>query len=128
MDERWNADDVSASATLERLREGMAVVDADGKEVGVVGLVRFGDPGAEQVSQVAPDFSGATFGADLVRSEPNVPEPLRGNMLRLGFVRVDEKLHLRRDHHYYVLPHQIVAIDGETVSLAAAKNELIQPS
>jgi hypothetical protein len=114
--------------TLEHLREGMKVVDVDGETIGTIGLIHFGDPAAEQLAIEPPDIAGAVITTELVRSEPKVPEPLRGNMLQLGFVRVDLKIHLRRDHHYYVVPNQIVAIDGETVSLANPKNELIQPS
>ncbi len=128
MDEQWNVDDASNLATMERLRDGMKVVDADGIEVGTIGLIRFGDPSAAQVNYQPSEVAGSAFATDLVRSEPRVPEPLRGSLLQLGYVRVDEKLHLRRDHHYYVMPQQIVAIENDTISLGLLKGELIQPS
>ncbi|HEY7033345.1 MAG TPA: hypothetical protein VH482_18535 [Thermomicrobiales bacterium] len=122
------AADMGMAVPMEQLREGMKVVDAEGQEVGTIGLIRFGDPAAEQVTYQPPVIAGAAFATDVVRSEPNVPEPLRGKMLSLGFIRVDEIRHLRRDHHCYVLPYQIVAVDGDTVSLATIKAELILPS
>lgn len=128
MDEGWNVDDTSRLATMERLRDGMRVVDAAGVEVGTIGLIRFGDPAAAQVIQAPSHFEGSVIATDVVRSEPRVPEPLRGSLLQLGFVRIDERLHLRPDHHYYVQPQQIAAIDGDTVSLAVTKRELIVPT
>jgi hypothetical protein len=128
VDEEWNVDDMSRLATMERLRDGMRVIDADGVQVGTIGLIHFGDPSAVEVSPEPSQVSGSVFATDLVRSEPRVPEPLRGSLLQIGFVRVDEKLHLRPDHHFYVVPQQIVAIEGDTVSLGLSKGELIQPS
>lgn len=128
MDEQWNVDDATNLATMERLRDGMNVVDADGVEVGTIGMIRFGDPAATPVNYEPSDVAGSVFATDLVRSEPRVSEPLRGSLLQLGYVRVDEKLHLRRDHHYYVMPQQIVAIEDDTISLGLSKSELIQPS
>ena len=128
MDADPAADKMEASVPMEHLRDGMRVVDADGLEVGTIGLIKFGDPSAEQLANEPPVIAGAVFATDVVRSEPNVPEPLRSKLLSLGFVRVDEKLRLRPDHHYYVLPQMIVAIDGDTVSLATPKGELIVPS
>jgi hypothetical protein len=121
------AAEMGLSVPMERLREGMRVVDSNGLEVGTIGLIHFGDPAAEQLAYEPPVIAGAAFATDVVRSEPDLPEPLRGKLLSLGFIRVDEKLHLRRDHHWYVLPYEIVAVDGDTISLATVKSELIQP-
>ena len=128
MDADPTAADMGMAVSLEQLREGMKVLDADGKEVGTIGLIQFGDPSAEQLAYEPPVIAGAAFATDVVRSEPNVPEPLRSKLLSLGYVRVDEKLRLRPDHHFYVLPQEIVAVDGDTVSLATPKGELILPS
>ena len=62
----------------------MKVVDADGIEVGTIGLIRFGDPSAAQVNYQPSEVAGSAFATDLVRSEPRVPEPLRGSLLQLG--------------------------------------------
>jgi hypothetical protein len=112
---------------LESLREGMTVVDANGQEVGTIGLVRFGDASAGATSE-PPVLVGAGSIVTEGRTEPFVPDGLRDWLLRLGYVRVDDKLRLRRDHHYYVLPHEIVAVDGDTVKLATPKGELLQPA
>jgi hypothetical protein len=120
--------DAERTVLMERLREGMTVVDVNGQEVGTIGLVRFGDPSGEPVPNEPPVLAGDVLLEGPVRSEPDLPEPLRSKVLSLGYVRVDEKLRLRPDHHYYVLPQEILAIDGGTVRIATVKDELLRPS
>ena len=96
------------TTALERVREGMTVVDESGRRLGTVARVRMGDPqavttqgeqspasdpgvvvaptaeagGPTGLGFVAPVLSAGGGGLDL-------PDPLRSHLLRTGFVEVD---------------------------------------
>src|SRR5919202_3618514 len=93
---------------LERVREGMTVLDESGRRLGTVARVRMGDPQAvttrgEQPPSgdpgvvVAPTaeaggptglgFVGPVLGGG--SGGPDLPDPLRRHLLRTGFVEVD---------------------------------------
>jgi len=115
--------DSAASGVLNRVRPGMAVVDARGEGLGTVDHVKMGDPGAATVGADLPPQPGifaAVFGAE---GEPDVPEPTRSRLLRWGYVKVDGRGWIDTDR--YVTADLIAGVAGETVTLAVAKERLI---
>jgi hypothetical protein len=104
---------------------GMTVVDNTGAEVGKVELVKMGDPDAvttqgQRVGEsegVVHALADSIFG-----SEPDVPGPLAGRLLRMGYVKVDGKGLLEADR--YVASDQIAAVDDNTVRLKVPKDQL----
>jgi hypothetical protein len=126
----WDSRD--AGAVRERIaliREGMEVEDAAGERIGTVSDVRIGDPDAI-------DFGGGDSDTSLgegvalamgAHREPNVPASLVGRLLRDGYIKIDDKRRLRRDHHYYATANQIVAVEGNKVRLSSSARDLIPP-
>jgi hypothetical protein len=81
----------SESGPIAQVREGMTVRDVHGQEVGTVEFVRMGDHQATaehlratDMSNSLTDWLAAAFG-----DGPQVPEALRQQLLREGFIRVD---------------------------------------
>src|SRR3954447_20524259 len=92
---------------MKRIREGMDVFDSAGEHIGTVGDLRIGDPDAIDVHG-----PGRLPGEGLARArgpppEPNVPAGLVGRLLRTGYIKIDDKRHARRDHHFYATADQI---------------------
>ncbi len=84
---------LSSEDPISRVHEGMRVVDATGDEVGKVQFVRMGDPEAittegneGQPSELMGKIASAVLPEE---REPDVPEPLRTNLLRTGYVKID---------------------------------------
>jgi hypothetical protein len=120
-------DDQSTDAlqvNLMRIQLGMEVEDSNGETIGKVADVRNGDPEAAEVEQTrepGQEFIEA-FGAI---PEPNVPPALVPRLLREGYIKIDDKRHFRRDHHYYALAANIAEVDATRVKLNSAGDELI---
>ena len=75
---------------IERVREGMTVVDAAGERLGTVAFAKTGDPRAMTTRGNEPGEPGPTGAAPLtVSGEPQVPGPLRSQLLRSGFIKVE---------------------------------------
>ena len=109
---------------IERVREGMTVLDASGRTLGTVEWVKLGDPGAittqgEQIAQ-----RGASLVDDIARvvagdeREPDVPEPFRSQLLRVGFVKITEAPLVAADR--YVPADQARAVAGATLTVGGA--------
>lgn len=96
------------TTALERVREGMTVMDESGRRLGTVARVRMGEPqavttqGEQSPSSdpgvvVAPTAetggpTGLQFVAPVLSAGSgglNLPDPLRSHLLRTGFVEVD---------------------------------------
>jgi hypothetical protein len=113
------------SEPIAQVFRGMTVVDNAGAEVGKVELVKMGDPEAittqgQRVGEnegVVRALAESIFG-----SEPDVPGPLAGRLLRLGYIKVDGKHLLEADR--YVASDQIAGVDQEIVRLNVPKDEL----
>ena len=123
------------SLPLEGVREGMVVVDSDGRPLGVVIRVRQGNAQAASVgeepqlergpSMIAPALpdSGARGGAGtapaisggLGLDEPELPNELRLELLRSGFIKVDGPG--LKGAARYVRSDQIIEVAGNTVRL-----------
>jgi hypothetical protein len=93
------------------VEEGMHIVDAAGKEIGKVGLVKLGDPEAV-----------TTRGQETETGEPHVAGELRERLLRVGFVKIDRKGFLRPDA--YVAADEIDRVEKDTVHLSVADRAL----
>jgi hypothetical protein len=86
---------------IEKVLEGMRVVDADGNEIGKVTLVKMGNP--EAVIPAGQD----------VEKKPDVPPPFADRLVRIGYFRVDRKGLFARD--VYVAATEIDRIEEDPV-------------
>jgi hypothetical protein len=115
---------------LEQIQKGMHVYDRNGKGVGKVEYVQFGDenptqPGIETVTaQQPPDARNKLLDKALAgaKAEDREPEELRARLLRYGFIRVDPGI-LRSDR--FVLSGQIAGVSGSRVKLSVPRDQLI---
>jgi hypothetical protein len=111
---------------IERVREGMTVIDLNGEDLGKVEYVQMGDPEAvttEGNDLPEPGLLGRVaiaFAGD--EREPEVAEPLRSQLLRIGFIKVDGGGWFGDDR--YVRSDQIASISGDTVRLSISKHRL----
>jgi hypothetical protein len=112
---------------IEMVRDGMKVVDSEGKNVGKVEFVKMGDAGAVTEQGNEPQNTGLIGNiAQAVGSdpEPDVPGPMRARLLRSGYVKIDGGFFFGTDR--YVSPDQIANVQGDTVHLRAMKDELVK--
>src|SRR5437867_175310 len=114
------------SATIARVQEGMRVVDATGEEVGKVAYVKMGDPEAVTTQGNEPTATGLTERfAEVVAPggrEPDMPDPLRTNLLRTGFIKIKGHGLFAKDH--YVSIERVRDVSGDEVRLDVAKDSL----
>jgi hypothetical protein len=96
---------------IEKVFEGMRVVDSAGNEVGKVEFVKMGDP--EAVSITGQD-------RELM---PDLPSPFATRLLRVGYVKVDRKGLFARDA--YVAASEIDRVEDNTVYLNIPKDMLL---
>jgi hypothetical protein len=114
---------------IAQVREGMTVVDAAGDEIGKVDYVKMGDPEAVTVNPAdATDDRGGIFEgvADVLSGHDadDLPTTLAGEMLRVGYLRVDSKGWFSKDR--FVPADAIQGVMGDRVQLAVTKDELIE--
>lgn len=154
LDGRYDVHETNeANEILKGIHEDMQVVDADGKDIGKVEMVKFGDTEAATVAagqQPSQDIVGgpglygrpnepppfaypvapatvAPYGYPYAGTgEPDVEEPLRSRMLREGFVKVDGPGLFSSDR--YVRIDQIDGVTNGKVCLRARKAELVKES
>jgi hypothetical protein len=120
---------------IEYVREGMAVIDVRGAEVGKVSLVRMGDAEA-QITETAGKPDATTVGQQnlpvaLVRDavvppevyEPDLPEPQHKQYVRFGFVKADSRKLFGTE--YYIRSDQIREVSNDHVLLNVSKDELL---
>lgn len=118
---------VANVGTIEMVRDGMKVVDSEGKNVGTVEFVKMGDPGAATEQGNEPRDTGLlgniaeAIGAE---PEPDVPDAMRARLLRSGYLKVDGGFFFGTDR--YVSPEQIANVQGDTVYLRAMKDQLVK--
>ncbi len=115
--------DSAASQIISQVRAGMTVVDATGENLGTVDYVRMGDPGAATVGADTPADPGFFEAIFAGQNEPDLPEPLRSPLLRLGFIKIDGEGWIDTDR--YVTADLIDRVSGDTVILTADKNRIL---
>src|SRR5688500_4794529 len=123
-----------STQNLERVQEGMKVLDPRGEEIGKIDHVKMGDP--EAVTTQGNEPSSAVSGVAAVplapltavgigTLEPDVPEPRRSHLLRMGYVKVEGRGLFADDR--YVAADEIAEVSGDTVRLGAARQSTAQP-
>jgi len=114
------------TSMLERVQEGMRVVDASGEDVGKVQYVQMGDPEAATTAgndRPRTDLLGAVGEAILPdEAEPDVPEPVRSNLRRTGYLKIDG--HGLIDTDRYVPSDRVGDVSGDVVRLTVRKDQL----
>jgi hypothetical protein len=120
---------------LESVREGMLVVDEHGRRLGTVARVRLGHPDAVTPGLDVASFSqvglivsplentggttsvgvGAPFPIDGIGIDPDVPDELRLELLRTGFIELDAPG--LRGPARYIHGDQIAEVSDNTVRL-----------
>jgi len=114
------------SATIARVQEGMRVVDATGEDLGKVAYVKMGDPEAVTTQGNETRATGLTEGfADVVAPggrEPDMPDPVRTNLLRTGFVKIKGHGLFAKDR--YVSIERVRDVLDDEVRLDVGKDSL----
>jgi hypothetical protein len=132
---RAQSGDVFDHKLIERVQEGMRVSDSAGKEVGKVELVRMGDPEAvttagQDHTMFTPEASRIAGRVELLgehddADEPEIPEPERSAMRRMGFLKVERGGFLGiGEKEHYVRADLIADVQGDRVILAVAEDQL----
>lgn len=113
---------------MERVIEGMTVVDAAGEKLGTVAYVKLGDSQAVTTQGNEPGELGVLGAVPSPASgerEPDVPEPLRSQLLRAGFIKVDGPGLLDPDR--YVRGDRVGDVSGDTVRLRPPTSSTARP-
>lgn len=111
---------------IEQVQDGMVVFDVEGKRMGTVEYVKMGDPEALTTRGNEPSIVNGVMPMSDESDEPQVPEPLRSDLVRVGFIKIDgENLfdtdrYFRADlvdriedgHVYMKLPAERAAVEG----------------
>jgi hypothetical protein len=115
--------DISNTGPIDLVVAGMRVIDATGAELGKVDDIKMGDPAAVTTQgeeyddgNLLDDIGRAVFGGTAL------PEQIRNNLLRVGYLRVDGRSLFDTD--YFVAADQIARVEGDTVHLTLAKDAL----
>ena len=116
---------------LFHVREGMSVLDRNGKKIGSVDWVKMTDenPDTAASEQITADTSDQhnvnliDIVADAFRVD-EVPDELRKRLLREGFVRIAADGVFASDR--YVLPDQIAIVSDQKVFLDVDRESLIK--
>jgi Uncharacterized protein conserved in bacteria (DUF2171) len=117
---------VFSTQPIEHVREGMEVIDRDGKEIGKVEYIKMGDPQAATTAGSEHEAGGLvgkiaqTVFSD--ETEPDVPEPKRAQLVRYGFLKVDGAGLFGADR--YVRADRIANVSDDRVILSVGKDEL----
>lgn len=114
-----NDSPIFSTQPLEQVREGMVVLDAAGAQIGTVRRVRMGDPQAvtlEGNEERAPVIGGFVKTDDA--ETPDLPDELRRELQRTGFVEVDGPILSGVDR--YVPGDRVAEVVDKTVRLRPA--------
>lgn len=115
-------DNTKKNTLIERVYEGMRVVDAQGDDIGKVEFVKMGDADAvtTQGNRIGPAAGVTPLDSDY--DEPEVPQPMRDNLLRVGFIKVDSAGLFDTDR--YVQADAIQSVDGDCVCIRTSRERL----
>lgn len=114
----------------EQLEIGMKVYDSEMHEIGKIDDLKFPenvtDPGIEVATAEPVDHRDGTI-VDAVADafgREDVPEPLRSQLLRDGYVRLDAKGLFAADR--YILPEQISRLVEGGIQINVTRDALIK--
>ena len=111
------------STPIEAVRQGMSVVDVAGEHVGIVELVKAGDPEATTSQGRAADGLIAEVKQAFRGGEPRVPTEMASQLVRVGFLKVDGRGLMGRD--VYVAAVQVQDVVDDVVHLGVSRVELL---
>ena len=117
--------DADSLPPIARVYEGMSVVDAEGKWVGEVELVRMGNPEALTTQGQYRD-AVTVDGRWYAEGEPDVPRGLRESLLRVGYIKVrrDGVAGIGKANHY-ARADEIAEVSGDRVALSVPEAKLV---
>lgn len=109
---------------IERVQNGMKVVDAAGQEIGAVEYVKFGEPGAATTrgTETEPSELVGKIAETLVGEAPEMPQPLRDRLIRSGYIRIDGPDLFDTDR--FVGASRIASVEDDVVRLSVTKEQL----
>lgn len=113
----------TANQIINQIDPGMRVVDVNGEELGKIDHVKMGSPDAATVDRAGQDRPGL-IDAFLGQEEPDLPEPMRSRLLRIGYAKIDGKGWIDIDR--YVTAGHIGRISGDTVTLTLDKDQVLR--
>lgn len=115
------------ASPLAQVREGFAVYDADGDEVGTVAEVRMADTEAADLQPAQGDDRGDSFvesAAEAIAGD--VDDNVSIRMRQTGYLLVDSKGLFAGDK--YITPDLIASVDADGVRLAVDKDAIPDPT
>lgn len=114
----------------ENIEIGMRVFDSERRDIGRIDDLRYPEnavsPGVEPATLGAADNADRTI-VDAVANafgRDEVPEPLRSQLLRDGYIHLDAKGLFATNR--YILPEQIMRLDAEGLQLNVTIDALIK--
>jgi hypothetical protein len=115
-------DNTKKNTLIERVYDGMRVVDSDGHDIGKVEFVKMGDPEAQTTrgNRIGPAEGVTPLDSDY--NEPEVPQPIRDDLLRAGFIKVDGRGLFDSDRYFRA--DVIEAVEGDVVRIRLPKDRL----
>jgi len=115
-------DNTRKNTLIERVYDGMRVVDSDGHDIGKVEMVKMGDPEAmtSKGNRIGPAEGITPLDSDY--NEPEVPQPIRDHLLRVGFVKVDGNGLFDSDRYFRA--DVIESVEGDVVRIRLPKDRL----
>src|SRR5688500_481828 len=113
---------VFKSQLMERVHEGMRVIDAKGDDIGYVAHFKMGDPEALTTKGNEPTVSAGYIPLSDDADEPEVPEPIRSDLLRVGYIKVDGPDLFDTDR--YLRADVVERVEGEKVFLRLERDRL----
>jgi hypothetical protein len=114
------------TSAMARVQEGMRVIDAAGEDLGKVEYLQMGDP--EAVTTEGNEHRPVDLVGEVVErvlpeeSEPDVPDPLRTELQRTGYLKIGG--HGIGGRARYVSSEHVSAVSGDTVRLSVRKGDL----
>ncbi len=131
MNDQQNDQPIFASTPLERVREGMTVLEADGRPLGTVTRLQMGDPQAATTAGNEPAASGGseTFGSfwgSDTEGLGDVPDALRQDLRRAGFIQIDGPD--LEGANRFVPGDRVAEVSGDTVRLHPVSTGAVVPT
>jgi hypothetical protein len=115
---------VQQTNSLERVHEGMSVVDVTGERLGTVAFVAKGDPSAASV-RASSVLAGEVFGLPANDGAgADLPVPEAPELLRLGYIEISGAGFADIDR--YARADLVADVSDGVVSLSASKSALFE--